>query len=153
MRIIATATLAVLLAPHVGASIELKVRSSQPICRATTGNLRVMAATAEAMEKKDGQFVVVALMAMVASTECISLKEGDAMTVLDKPHQRPEKGVVTVCREGEVSLFSASRSPNSYWGTYVYNFYSFSATFAINIGMFSPSESITAWAVSYVLLG
>ncbi len=103
----ATAALAVLLASPVGAAIDLKIKAKQPICRATPENLRIMAATAEAMEKKDGQFVVVAMMAMVVSTECITLDEGDAVTLLDKPHHRPKKGVVTVYRDGEVGLFYA----------------------------------------------
>lgn len=107
MRVAATAVLAVLLTPQLSAATEVKVKSSQPICRATPGNLRIMAATADAMENEYRQFVVVALMPMVVSTECISLQEGDAVTVLDKAHQRPKKGVVTVYREREVGLFYA----------------------------------------------
>ena len=44
---------------------------------------------------------------MAIATECISLEAGDAVTMLDKPHQRPGKGVVTVRRQGELSLFYA----------------------------------------------
>ncbi len=107
MRSIATAAMAVLLTPLVGAATEVKTKSAHSICRATPGNLRYMVKTAEALENLDLEFAIVAAAVMANSDDCIVLQMGDAVTVLSKPRQRPGKGVVTARRQGRPGLYYA----------------------------------------------